>query len=478
MSAKLCLEVNEHVDRNQQLEQIANKIQKLREGKTEFKSVSHYFGIPGIGKTTLGLMLQKLCENMAIPFVRIDFDFEKNPDTVEYKKDKILILNDILIGLQSIPSGFDELIGDYHNAQNEDLRMIQLKDILNKFITHINELSAKTPIVILFDTVEKLEEIDNKLCGWLEDNIIGHLAVTGRCLLISTGRYDKRWKTFQVRRHLVSEMVDSFPSEITEEQIRAIVGSDERVAEISKPIHSVTCGYPLGNKELALEAQKNKKLTRSEMINLLADEIIGSYVMKNLTSELKAVIRVLAVVRQFDVYILRIMVSEFLQVFNEKSGMMMDGLAKTSLIQWDEKLKGYALDKIVRHVLSQHLQLNQAERFLQINRKAAEIYEEYIEKSPDNRNVYIRERLYHHANIGYCNGKSQTDIISELQLKLNEYLEKYYQQHEPRYIAIALIRIEKELENDTEMVEIVGESGFEKLKETIETYRQKLQLSK
>ncbi len=74
------------VNREKQTDLLKNRLEKLRQGYSEFEVILHWFGIPGIGKTTLGLMIENRCREISVPFSRVDFNPDLNPKVFQYSE--------------------------------------------------------------------------------------------------------------------------------------------------------------------------------------------------------------------------------------------------------------------------------------------------------------------------------------------------------------------------------------------------------
>ncbi len=458
------------VNRAEQINQMRKRLNTvLRLERPVFESILNWHGIPGIGKTTLGHMIADLCQEMSVPFARVDFNPEENRRAPQYVEDKVLILEDIFVGLgKHEPTAFREALDHYRQAETEHLRLKRRERVVEAFLNYLNDLMEEGPIVVLFDTTDLA---DTEVVTWLEESVISPLCLTGKCVIIWTGRFEQRWKRFEVRRRVVSQKLEPLPLKATEEQ----------VGPVGTRIYRLTYGHPMGNEEVAdaiHEYQtRGQEAEEHDLVNVLVEKVIDEYVMKDIAPELQAACWALAVVRQFDVIILRRILSEFVPHFKETEAFLkvLGQLTATSLVEWDAVRKGYALDETVRRILALYLRLNQPERYLSINEAAANIYEEWIERVSENRSIYVLERLYHQANIASIKGGTQSRVVEKLEGELQGYLEKYYQDDERDFAISSTTQLLEEMRQDSELKEIVGDQGFARLKKTVESHRSTLE---
>src|SRR5690606_19503680 len=71
---------------------------------------------------------------------------------------------------------------------------------------------------------------------------------------------------------------------------------------------------------------------------------------------------------------------------------LMQRLRRTQLLAWR---KGLTLDPALRPIIHDYYRLCEPDIFTQANRIALRVYGEWLDKSIDNRNLYLIEELYH-----------------------------------------------------------------------------------
>ncbi|QTA83763.1 p-loop domain-containing protein [Desulfonema limicola] len=465
---ELKLQDNEElsVNRVDQIDDVEKRLADIGSGKKVFDVIIEWFGIPGIGKTTLTQdLIVKLCKEKSVVFACIDFDSEFNKNADSYSKDTVFLLEDIVEKFdRQDKADFTSALYKYRDSPNENLKKKRKLKVINEYVNYVKMLSKDKPIVIIFDTTEKIAP---DLFAWMEKEIISPLSLTGKCIFILTGRFPLRWRQFEVRRRVISNKLEPLDQEFTNRQ----------VGETKSNIYQFTFGHPLTNKTLSKKAadfkEKNQTFDKKDMINIM-DNVLESYVMKDITdTKLKDACRVLAIVRQFDVIIMRHLLTQFeKEHFQETEGFLeISGqLSETFLIEWNSKLKGYALDETVRHMLSLNMQFNDIQRYKEINKSAADIYKEWIEKVSENRSIYILERFYHLTNIAKIEDKNGSEIGAELEKELQGFLTQYYQKNKPEFDYAATIRLYEELLSDHELEKLVGEGNFAKLKEIVNNH--------
>ncbi|MCP4349887.1 MAG: toll/interleukin-1 receptor domain-containing protein [Desulfobacterales bacterium] len=471
------ISANKLVNRVEQLTEIREILNKMFQKCHEsYYDVINWYGIPGIGKTTLGVMIADLCGKMSIPFLCSDFQNRYYDD----KNDYTIVLEDIIHGYEVFE--FQRVLNRYREEKNRC--QAYLKNVVDIFLNFFYELTVEGPVVLLFDSAEKA---DPDLIVWLEEQIIIPLSMTRKCLFIWMGRYQQVWNEDGIRRRVILKKLDALSLEATNEQLGYIwkkhapmpfeMTEKEVESECSR-IHRLTLGHPLCNEEVFAAIREYKTVGNNpedhHLINIMMGKVIDMFVMKTIKPELSQACRILAAIRQFDVTILQEILSNFTIYFKEtKSYLKVIGqLTETSLVEWDFRRKGYVLDEIIRHILSQYMRLNEQKLYLEIIEAAADIYKTYIKEVNENRSIYVIERLFHQATINDIRKQMKLEIINNPYKELEDCLEEYYNESNERlkFAYNATIQLYEELKQDMELEKILTKEEFEQLRDIVRNH--------
>jgi len=286
-----------------------------------------------------------------------------------------------------------------------------------------------------------------------------------------------------VRRRLRSQELGPFNNEGTVQLFES--NSKYSLTELSVPVRRLTLGHPFAD-AIALRRLDNLAKTgktprvdefpniETDLIDGLVQDFVNAYAFKGLTDELASACRVLALVRQFDVILLREILMSALPTFanykREEFGGLLSRLRATQLVWWDDRRKGYALDPTLRHILAAHIRRHQPSMYAKVNQVAIGIYQDWIERAGDNRGVYIVEEIYQQA----CLNQLPSDFLSSKEMTVLTLLEKRlqeYPQRDPDLRASALDRLYHELEDDRELPEKLGRDKFEELLKKVRQVR-------
>lgn len=453
------------VNRAEQVSEVRTRLNQIRVGRLVFDSLLEWYGIPGIGKTTLGEMIADLCHEMSVPFSRLDLDPQENRRAARYAEQPDLLLEDLFLGLGvEEPVALRDALAGLRQTEGEAVRVEAQAEVTREFLAYLNRLFARGPVVLLFDSTDAASPA---LADWLEEHVLSPLALSGHCVLIWTGRYPQRWKRFEVRRRVVSHKLAPLPLEATVEHVGA---QGDRV-------YRLTRGHPKSNEEIAGVIRdfqaRGQEAPDHMLISVLVDKVLDNYVMQGMDEELKDAMRILAVVRQFDVAFLHRLLTKYVPYYAQQQAFLSEQtrLAATFLVEWDRSRKGYAMDSTVRRILALHLRYTDRARYLEANRDAAALYAEWIERMRENPSTYIVEHIYHEAAIAIAEGRPPAAWVPELESELQGYLERYYRDPDLAWAQKKTEQLRQEIQADSELQEMLGED-FRALTDVVQAHLQ------
>jgi hypothetical protein len=459
------------VDRSAEIKTFLSAVGRIQTlGKTS-QTVFEWYGSPGVGKSILIHMLKNECTKQGIKCAHVDLNPERDPLAITYGHDKPALIARLLERLAASTVSYsteDDLvqqaINDYYHANASEKRLA-LNRVGRTFISYMDKRLQHEPIVLLFDETER---VDHALMNWIEDWVIEPLSKRERCLIVLTGRRPQRWK-FEVRRHLVSQELGPFDDTAVADLFEVNSRYPEQFSKLSglsNEVRQMTGGHPLASilvlryLEKSVEAGQDVEVEhfptyKPNLLNDLVHGFVETYAFRDIDSvELVSACRVLALLRQFDVILLRAVLKNFVPSFANYRSLafsnVLTELRKTQLVVWDNERKGYALDITLRRVLSEYTYQNQPELYADVNRTALEVYRDWIQRASDNLAVYVAEAVYHRACLNRVSEES-VDLVQFLKELLAEYA-----QSDPEVRIRALNRVREELDNDAELDELIG----------------------
>lgn len=446
-----------YVNREPQIRLLREALKHIRTVGGIFQTIFEFTGIPTIGKTVLVGLLCGVCEDEDVPYAHVDFDPERNDHAWDYLDSPASLLMDMALQLHianqpaihDAAQNCDKLV-----TASEEKRREALQALARVFRQEVNALLQKGPLAFFFDTTDKAHPA---VLAFLEEEVVSLLTQKGRCLFVFAGRAALHWRRFEVRRRVYTERLEAFDPESVEDQLKHSMWSD--LAGLTSQVYHLTGGLPLGNfvvsRRLDKWAAEGRALDvqafpgyEPDLMDALIKEVMNKYIFKDVSRDLVEACYVLALVRQFDLILLRRLLSEFVREFQDYPrnayGGLLSVLNATYLITWDDTRKGYSVDGTLRRILGRHTRLQNPGRFIDVNRAALEVYQDWIARVAEYRSIYVVEALYHEACVALVEREGD---FSGLQESLDRYL-GYYQDDDPDILDSMIDRLEKELESD------------------------------
>ena len=494
--------VSKPVDRSEQINKFNDVLNRIRRNRPVSSTLFEWYGPPGIGKSTLINLLQGECKKKKVPWILVDFA-ESGAKARKYLDDPTVLLQDMLADLvEKVQIDRDSLSGKIeqyrissppqavirayfklsHNERlyNKPDWLTTLQEVTIEFVGLIRGLTQLDqdriqPIAIFFD---ETEEADIELVDWIEEKVINPLVQLKHCVIVWTARRPWRWKRPEIRQRLQSERLPVFEEEEVKEQFRSSSSTPDLAELFFKNIHVVTDGHPFANAVVisqlnAWEAQ-GQALTSEyfsghemELLREIFHHFIRDYAFKKLKSDEQTACELLALVRLFDTTMLRKILKacggeEFKEWSQEDFGDLLLRLKKTQLLVWD---KGYALDPALRYLIRNYFSVCEVETYLEINRVALVVYQNWLEKPVDNRNLFVIEELYHYASLHQAG--EQVNLEAEMAKRLQQYF-GWIKDNEA--LRNALERLEGELKHDSELKRLTSGISSTTLVEQIQIF--------
>ena len=444
------------VNREEQIDDFLLALNRIETLGSIFQTIYEWHGGPGIGKSTLLKMLMGLCDERKVPYTFINFDPERNANARGYSENISTLVLDLVDAFpKDLTGDVYEAIHQYEPTDSESERELQLGKITTAFQNFVNELVKETPVVLFFDETEKADQ--DLVVPWLEEWIANPLAQNGRCLFVWAGRRPQRFKRFEVRRRVRTQELPVFDEKGTKKLFEK--NSEYPLSDLTIPVRTLTGGHPFADtiilRYLDAQAHKGRQPEKAHfddlrlaLLNELSQNFVYKFAFKGLDPDVIQACEVLSLVRQFDIIMLREILSAakpeiFGRYGRNEFGGLLSRLRSTQLVLWDDRRKGYALDPTLRRIMDEYICNGQAELYAEVNRTAIEIYKDWIQRAGDNRGIYIVEMLYQQACLNQLPKIEKKNLAELLGIEIKEY-----KQDDPELRASALNRLYHELESD------------------------------
>ncbi len=447
------------VDRKKQLDKFTDILDRISRQGPVSSNLFEWYGSPGIGKSMLVSMLARQADTRHASWVLINF--KKSLDKKKaYLHDPVILIEEMISDFGKKTkwdtAELDESIKKYrtfslpeegvvlaYSTMDQETKLYkrpdwlyELRCVIIAFVKLINTIpeqvkTGNTRALILF--FDETEYADIELVDWIEEWVINPLSQIKHCVVVWTARRPWRWKRPEIRRRLTSEQLDVFEPEMVREQIQSGSVTPDLATELFKNVYTLTGGHPFAShiviNELDILAKQGAKVTpgtfldfESKILAEVFSKFIDGYAFHELeSSDLKVACRFIALVRLFDSTMLRGILQtcagEPFKSWNQEDfGHLLLQLKKTQLLVWE---KGYALDSGLRHIIQKYFMVLERSTFIEANRAALRVYEDWLGRPVDNRGLFVVEELYHSAALSLVG--EQMDLQAILEKRLKEY---------------------------------------------------------
>jgi hypothetical protein len=215
------------------------------------------------------------------------------------------------------------------------------------------------------------------------------------------------------------------------------------LVNLANQVYGLAAGYPLGHvvvqhhlRELLDQGEwvdhETFSVYEQSLLDDLVQETINDYAFLGIDSSLVAALRVLALLRQFDVPMLQRLLPSFIPEFSDYpsrffSGMLTTLHIQTHVIEWNNENKAHRLLAPLRQILQRHMRQHDLGRYIAINRAALEENEKSIGSARECRDIFLAEILYHQAIINRVASASLGTIETiNLMQRMCEHLACYF----------------------------------------------------
>lgn len=423
------------VDRKPELTIVEEAIDDLQNKERLLKTpIIDFYGVEGIGKTQLLMQINKKCAEEQVP--RIWATATKTLPEIE----------------QSIIDQAERYL-----EKSKPLHTRNVDQSGQTAIEYTKALLDQGPAVMLLDAIDSTDEDQLQ---WLEKLLSG-LAI-----------YSKFFVVLSSRQSIPFEKEKSIARRLTLHPIQPLDrDSSEKYLEYQQPpfkpemrniIFEWTQGYPAAMNAMisGITQEKFDPLTTEgsqQLIKYIIERVITNGLLKHIKPEeqeqIQRLLFLLAIPRRLNLVIMQKLIEEFEPDLKMGSTSLSYMVLPNKINQamgiftWKQDKAGYCIEEPVRHLLLLAWQIEQPERYRQINLFLAQLhqYTSVIIPGPDHiRNQ--REYLYHSAN---------SLDPQQLEPVLNQTLQGIVSDAEqnPEW----LVQFVEEFKNDKELHEALGE---------------------
>lgn len=335
--------LEEFVNRESEISLVRNKLVEAKERGWIDRPIVHFYGVPHIGKTWLMQHLALLTYT-GVFVVSVDCD---------------------AAACSKVPR--DMLRRECEGSQI------------------FRDESLKIPVLLLLDAADALHEED---FHWLEKEILVPLACTDQAVIVVSGQRDTpKWRQVETRRRVCYHALNVFAVNETSELLRK--------AELSanpKQVYEASGGHPGVSRQIAASScSVNDVLAEAE-----------SELMRDIPSEWQDVVRMISVLRFFNIGTLREFLSQVIvdQAYEERSDAFYIELLDVMQLKsgWlSHSAVGYYMSSFVRNLFWRRLRQIDPDVHYRAHKTAIDILTNNMYADSNSTALLLSEAIYHQA---------------------------------------------------------------------------------
>lgn len=418
-------------NRTNELFLIRQTINDLQNGHTVQYPLINIHGVPGIGKSALLEKVAHEFNNQDVTGFYCNLEDLPREDLYETK---LSFLKELAEGMAKFTHNFDVTV--LSPPLNYDSDEEKREQAINIAIDQLAQYFIRQNQIILL-IVDSWEYVQETLFAWFELRLLFPLISQARVFGLFGSQAQLRWRQFEVRRRVSPYLLQPLDTIATAEQVHV----NETIAQ---QIYHLTFGHPSANETVRREigdAGGNTAIiavNQPAILETIVEEIIqrankilqrnkdtSPYAFVEITTELRSILSVAALLRDFDVNTLRVMLQRIFPTFanRSQSALMLSirQLAETRLIRWVEASRSYQIDPTLRHIFAREVEINHPDWYTTIREAAAEFYRKLADDIPSRSDEYLIEYLYQSlCHLDWSN-ESRQKLLTEFASYLRRY---------------------------------------------------------
>ncbi|MBA2284457.1 MAG: hypothetical protein H0W02_03140 [Ktedonobacteraceae bacterium] len=395
-----------------------------------------FFGVDGIGKTSILYAIKEMCQAQGLLCIWIDAN------------QHILQLSHDLIGQVK------------HRLPLK--QMLATEDVYTQSVQATRDLLEREPVVVIVDSIdatneELLQWIEAMLHDLIEDPHLFVILASKQKLSFDSDRsLGRKLTPFQLRP-LDWRSSESYLNTIDNKSLSE--SESRRFSESKEIIFHWTRGYPLAMNAMAAAIKTGLDPQRAEHQSLLVDIIIKQVIDNSLLTRVelaerdkrKAYLSLLSMPRRFNLVIMQELIDKFDATLKLKSRLKYMGLPKSidqhiDVLDWDVRQAGYTIDEPIRNLFQLYRRIKDPASFRAIHAFLAQRNAELAaEVSGTDRVRFLKEYLYHSAH---------SEDPAALAPIVSRTLERIQQEPDD-----AFVQFEAEFSHDSELQDALGQDN-------------------
>lgn len=344
----------------------------------------NFYGIPGIGKSSILLEALLLCQQQQTRCVAAIAE----PDQTYFFQQ------------------YDKTVQDTQNILTIKATLQDALAEAENVIGETEKAKSRVPLAIIIDNIDnKQEEQMDVLKLFLQENIV----YTHIFIVLASRRRIVFEDQKKVMRKLTGHQIPSLTPEDAQQFLNAQPGSYSE--EQQAFIYKWTRGHPLAMLEMAQAFREGFDLDHQQDYEKLMHRVVDRVITQGLLAgveagelnRFQALLRLLAFPRRFNLLIMRQLVEQFEPDYTPPNSLAYIPIPEeieeaTGVLNWSVVKAGFSIEEPIRTILLLQYRIGNNALFQEIHLFLAKLNWEYaLEVEDDDRIRYLLEFLYHHS---------------------------------------------------------------------------------
>lgn len=385
------------VNRRDEIEKVVNL---SRADDSSPKTIINFYGVPGIGKTSLLHQIRKeLSDEVDSLFVDFAPLAEHREEPLAQRKAHVLHTLVTSTSPQFFPEDLRPKLEQLTHARTKpsDDEDDELDRLVVQAIT-----SRQKSVVLFFDTCE---QVSDAIFAWLERRILLPLIEENHAnhptVAVLASRNVLRWRHYAVRRKVDPIELKPLDEQATHAQVfPPEPHNDEQQAQASR-IYQMTFGHPSSTEYVVTKSETPLDFNEQEapLRRSIVDELLKrAYV----PDDIRRVVETIALFRDFDIHTLRDVLPHCLpKTYKDKTQAdyynLLKQLLETHLIAWNNDRHAYVMDSTIGRIIEFGLRVYDARYYDAVNTAACNYYSRLvtIARTDERRVEFFQGYLFH-----------------------------------------------------------------------------------
>jgi len=303
------------------------------------------------------------------------------------------------------------LISQEASLSSDDLR--DTEQVAGQVVAQLSALAGHRSVVLMFDTTEVLQE-DMGFWRWMEEHLVGPLAVEGQVRQVFAGRVPVPWRRIEARRALeLLPLSPLSPQDAARDLIREVLQTqnpdleDDKTEDAIGLVLEFSFGHPSLSEELAAGVASRWTASppaafKHELCERVVKPFVEQYLFEDIEPPWKEILWWASVLDWFDATVLQRYMGRVAPVLVEGQPdyFFIQGITRLRIhntVVWREE-HGDRLHGVIGDIVRHCLRVMDPERYRGACTAAAKTFEalanEFPDGDPDAEQYCLEAEMY------------------------------------------------------------------------------------